>query len=100
MQDRKTLGGPLAILDQDSKLTPQQQRMVFHSTGLWAKIFFKRAYGIWVGPRCTRQCRHVLAIGRRLSCPIDISRLLDEVRLLGYNPSDRRGLTRHVGSFQ
>ena len=89
MQDRKTLGGPLAILDQDSKLTPQQQRMVFHSTGLWAKIFFKRAYGIWVGPRCTRQCRHVLAIGRRLSRPIDISRLLHEVRLLDevYIPS-------------
>ena len=89
MQDRKVLGGPLAILDQDSNLTPQQQRMVFHSTGLWAKIFFKRAYGIWVGPRCTRQCRHVLAIGRRLSRPIDISRLLHEVRLLDevYIPS-------------
>ena len=90
MQDRKVLGGPLAILDRNSNLTPQQQRMVFHSTGLWAKIFFKRAYGIWVGPRCTRQCRHVLAIGRRLSRPIDISRLLHEVRLLDevYIPSD------------
>ena len=89
MQDRKVLGGPLAILDQDSNLTPQQQRMVFHSTGLWAKICFNRAYGIWVGPRCTRQCRHVLAIGRRLSRPIDISRLLHEVRLLDevYIPS-------------
>ena len=89
MQDRKVLGGPLAILDRNSNLTPQQQRMVFHSTGLWAKIFFKRAYGIWVGPRCTRQCRHVLAIGRRLSRPIDISRLLHEVRLLDevYIPS-------------
>ena len=89
MQDRKTLSGPLALLDQDSNLTPQQQRMVFHSTGLWAKICFNRAYGIWVGPRCTRQCRHVLAIGRRLSRPIDISRLLHEVRLLDevYIPS-------------
>ena len=43
-----------------------------------------------------------MGIGGGLSRPIAISRLLDEVRVLDevYIPSDRRGLTRHVGTFQ
>ena len=93
--------GPLAI-PHDSFLTRQQQLSCRHSTGCWPKIIETRATGMWVVSTRTRQCRHAVGIGGGLSRPIAISRLLDEVRVLDevYIPSDRRGLTRHVGSFQ
>ena len=93
--------GPFAI-PPDSFLTYQQQLSCFRTTGCWAKIISTRTTGMWVVSTCTRQCRHAVGIGGGLSLAIAISRLLDEVRVLDevYIPSDRRGLTRHVGSFQ
>ena len=93
--------GPFAI-PPDTFLTHEQQRSCFHSTGCWSKVISSRATGMWVVSTCTRLCRHAVGISGGLSLACTISRLLDEVRVLDevYIPSDRRGLTRHVGTFQ
>ena len=85
------------------ELSFEQQRECFHrSGGIWAKVITSRGTGMWVVSTCTRLCRHAVGIGGGLSLASPISRLLDEVRVLDevYIPSDRRGLTRHVGTFQ
>ena len=84
------------------ELSYEQQRECFRSTGLWAKVLTNRDTGMWVVSTCTRLCRHAVGISGGLSLASTISRLLDEVRVLDevYIPSDRRGLTRHVGTFQ
>jgi len=69
--------------------------MIQRTTSLWPVIRFRKPWGIWVGSRCTRQCRHVLAKERRLSRPLDEVRLLDEV----YIPSTRRGPSARRGIY-
>ena len=93
--------GPFHV-PTDGFLYWEQQRECFRTTGLWAKVISSRATGMWVVSTCTRLCRHAVGIGGGLSLAIAISGLLDEVRVLDevYILSDRRGLTRHVGTFQ
>ena len=93
--------GPFHV-PPDGFLTFEQQRSCFRTTGCWAKVVSSRATGMWVVSTCTRLCRHAVGIGGGLSLASAISRLLDQVRVLDevYIPSDRRGLTRHVGTFQ
>ena len=93
--------GPFHV-PPDGFLYWEQQRECFRTTGLWAKVISSRATGMWVVSTCTRLCRHAVGISGGLSLASTISRLLDEVRVLDevYIPSDRRGLTRHVGTFQ
>jgi len=80
-RDTKTYG-PVHIPHQCCHLTEDQGRTIFMQYQFHAVISHVSEFSIWVGSTCTRQCRHALALGRGLSRPIDISRLLDEVRLL------------------
>ena len=93
--------GPF-LLPRQGFLFQEQIKECFHTTGLWAKIHYGQHNGMWVVSTCTRLCRHAVGISGGLSLASTISRLLDEVRVLDevYIPSDRRGLTRHVGTFQ
>ena len=93
--------GPF-LLPREGYLLQEQIMECFHTTGLWAKIHYGQNNGMWVVSTCTRLCRHAVGISGGLSLASTISRLLDEVRVLDevYIPSDRRGLTRHVGTFQ
>ena len=71
--------GPVNIPHQTCVITRKQQINILNTCGIWPAIV--EEFGIWVGSACTRQCRHALAIGRDLERSIDLSRLLDEIRL-------------------
>ena len=94
-QGAKKSLGPYDVPERPM-LSRQQQMEIRNHWGIWPKLIRSPTTGMWVVSTCTRQCRHALAIGRGLSRPIAISRLLDEV----YIPSDRQGLTCHVCSSQ
>ena len=103
--------GPLGFSDAHGDLTPvpftaHQQSVMANEFGVIAVTRLYEQLGIWVGPPCTRQCRHALA--RTRSLPPDRHTPSDRrgpfarrgtSRLTRYNMSDRRGLTRHVAYF-
>jgi hypothetical protein len=87
--------GPIAVPTQECIFGKHDQWTIKLASDLWPVIRFRQKWSIWVGSRCTRQCRHVLAKGRRLSRPLDEVRLLDEV----YVPSARRGPSSRRGIY-
>ena len=66
---------------QSSYLTDRQHLTLHTQHRLRATIKYRAKWGIWVGSPCTRQCGYALASTRCI--PSDISRLLDDVHLLG-----------------
>ena len=111
MTEGRWVYGPLPVSDDHGDLTPlsftaHQQSEIERVFGAIAVIRHYDRLGIWVGPPCTRQCRHALA--RTRSLPPDRHTPSDRrgpfarrgtSRLKRYNMSDLRGLTRHVGHF-
>ena len=75
--------GPVSMPEPSCYLTDRQHHTLHTRHQLTATIKYSIQWGIWVWSPCTRQCRHALAIGRGAFLPIDISRLLDDVHLLG-----------------
>ena len=94
--------GPLPIASQAATINREQQNFIFVNYDIWPVIRYRPSWGIWViGASCTRQCRHVWAIGGGL--PSD--RHIASARRGIY--SVRRGITRsiddvylHVSSFE
>ena len=87
---------PVMIPHQSCSITTLQQSTIHKKSGLWPEIDDNEEWGIWVGSTCTRQGRHALAIGRGLSRPIDISRLLDEVAVGFAKRADMKCFIRSV----
>jgi hypothetical protein len=75
--------GPISIPEPTSFLTNRQQYILYTRHQLTATVKYRAKWGIWVGSLCMRQCRYALAIGRGVFLPIDISRMLNDVHLLG-----------------
>ena len=111
MTEGRWVYGPLPVSDHHGDRTPlsltdHQHREIERVFGAIAVIRHYDRLGIWVGPPCTRQCRHAFARTRPL--PPDRHTPSDRrgpfarrgtSRLKRYNMSDLRGLTRHVGHF-
>ena len=103
--------GPLGFTDGHGDLKPvsftaSQQIVLMRRFRVIGVTRLLANPGIWVGPPCTRQCRHAFARTRPL--PPDRHTPSDRrgpfaqrgtSRLKRYNMSDLRGLTRHVGHF-
>lgn len=103
--------GPLRFTDGHGDLSPvcftaSQKISLMRKFQVRAVTRLLDTQGIWVGPPCTRQCRHAFARTRPL--PPDRHTPSDRrgpfarrctSRLKRYNMSDLRGLTRHVGHF-
>ena len=53
--------GPFGIDYQTDTLDKRQQHMMERTMGIWPVIRHRPSWGIWVGSRFTRQCRHVWA---------------------------------------
>ena len=53
--------GPFVVQQQSDSLDGNQQRWMKLNMGIQPVIRYRFSWGIWVGSRCTRQCRHVLA---------------------------------------
>ena len=97
--NRKQLG-PYHLPDSDCQITQEQKEIILGRMGVVAEIKTKKAWGILVGPTCTRQCKacfgqdEVNAV--RLPYPVCSTSSVCSARLAPltrYNTSDRRGLT-------
>ena len=69
--------GPFGLKYQEDTLDKSQQHAMLRTMGIWPVIRYRESWGIWVGSRFTRQCRHVWAFWSTSIPPVHEVRVLD-----------------------